>query len=186
MSESVKPPMDNEKSGSLTTDDLRSMVLDHVIEQMNLFVPKTIPEPVGHMTELLDSMNQLALKIAAAALVNRQNLSPLKTFDSEIGIDPDQDQTGNRYELRYRLVEQIGKSEPHVDQTFTYDEAVAAYDQSFVDTYWGALGERCPKCVTAPGDRHLWFTVVRYPIADLDMEQSANHSSRRPTHGPRQ
>lgn len=162
---------------SLTTDQLRTLVLDHVLEQLDLFIPQNEPEPAKRMLKLLDSLNSLAMNIATTSIVNRQNLSPLPTFAGQIDPDPENDASGNRYELRYRLVEQIGSNAPHVDKLYTYDEAVADFDENFVDRYWGRLGENCPRSVTGQGDRRLWFTIVRYPVASPTNDQSDRASS---------
>ena len=65
----------------------------------------------------------------------------------------------------------------------TAEEAQEIYGDSFIDTYWGKLGEHCPRRVTTQGNRTLWFSVVRYPVLDQPDHATKNRSAVSP--GPR-
>lgn len=177
---------DGKNSAPLTSVRLHNMVLDHMLDNSELFIANEASDPVGHFKSVLDSLVQMAHKIAAESLANRQFLSPINTFDGAISANPDdQPDDAQRYELRYRLVEQLGTSTPAKDTTMTFEEATDIYGEGFVDNYWGRLGEHCPRRVTTPGDRTLWFTVVRLPAAEQSMLDSADqqreHKPRSPS-----
>ncbi|WP_326430397.1 hypothetical protein VQ574_20900 (plasmid) [Stutzerimonas frequens] len=168
-----------QSSAPLTSTRLHNMVLEHMLENPSLFILGDKPElnAVEHFKNVLDSMVSLAHQIATESLVNRQHLSALPTLDGSIGSDPDTDETGQRYELRYRLVEQIGNESPYKDSVMTAKEAQDIYGDSFIDNYWGRLGEHCPRRVTTPGNRTLWFSVVRFPVLDQMSHGTKNSSS---------
>lgn len=177
MSDHNNHPGDGQSNaGILTTSSLNDMVLDHVLKEFAVFVPDGVKNEVAHLQQMMTSLNALAHKIASASIANRQRLSALPTFGGEISSDPEQDLGNDSYELRYRVIEQIGDAEPHMDRVMTYAEAQEEFGDSFMDTYWGKLGEHCPRCVTT-GDKHLWFSVVRYPVTELSMSVNESNSA---------
>lgn len=170
---------DKGRPAPLTSGRLHDLVLDHMLENPALFIVNEVGNPVDHFTATLSSLVSMAHKIAAESLANRQCLSPIKTFDGKITANPDDDDTdGQRYQLHYRLVEQIGNEKPSKDSVMSYDEAADIYGESFVDNYWGRLGEHCPRRVTTPGNRTLWFTIVRLPAADDSMRANEKEALR--------
>jgi len=106
-----------QSSASLTSSRLHNLVLEHMLENPRLFILGDKPQlnAVEHFKDVLDSLVALAHQVATESLVNRHHLSPLPTFDGSIDANPDTDKTGQRYELRYRLVEQIGDEKPYKD-----------------------------------------------------------------------
>lgn len=182
MTASEKPPADDTSTPApLTSGRLQDLVLDHMLENPGLFIVNETVNPVEHFKATLDSLVAMAHKIAAESLVNRQCLSPIKTFDGKISADPDDnDQDGQRYEMRYRLIEQIANDKPFKDSVMSFDEANEIYGENFIDNYWGRLGEHCPRRVTTPGNRTLWFTVVRLPAADEAVRADENQALRQP------
>lgn len=176
-----KPAADDQnKPTPLTSGRLHDLVLDHMLENAELFIANEASNPVQHFKATLDSLVAMAHKIASESLVNRQCLSPIMTFDGKISANPDDDTDGQRYEMRYRLIEQIGTEKPHKDSTMSFDEANEIYGESFIDNYWGRLGEHCPRRVTTPGNRTLWFTVVRLPAADDSLLATEKNALRQP------
>lgn len=175
-----------QSSASLTSSRLHNLVLEHMLENPRLFILGDKPQlnAVEHFKDVLDSLVALAHQVATESLVNRHHLSPLPTFDGSIDANPDTDKTGQRYELRYRLVEQIGDEKPYKDTVMTAQEAQDIYGDSFIDNYWGRLGEHCPRRVTTPGNRTLWFSVVRFPVLD-QMDHGTKNSSSSVTPGLR-
>lgn len=168
----------DEKSNTaaLTSERLRDMVLDHMLDNANVFLADDM-NISERFLKMLDSLSGLAEQIATQSITNRVRLSTLPTFSGSILPDPEEDPNDDQlYELRYRVIEQIGENEPHKDDVLTLQEAHEIYGESFVENYWGRLGEKCPNKMTTNQDRHLWFTVVRYPIADVaqDNAQRAN------------
>ncbi|MBA1280331.1 hypothetical protein [Stutzerimonas stutzeri] len=170
---------DQPVTAPLTSGRLHDLVLDHMLENPELFIVGENINPVDHFTSTLSSLVAMAHKIAAESLANRQCLSPIKTFDGKISANPDDDdQDSQRYELRYRLIEQIGSDKPFKDSVMSYDEAKDIYGENFIDNYWGRLGEHCPRRVTTPGNRTLWFTVVRLPAADQSIGDNETQALR--------
>ncbi|MGO4801020.1 hypothetical protein ACEN2T_17220 [Pseudomonas sp. W22_MBD1_FP4] len=160
---------------TFTTERLRNLVIDHVIDNASLFLPQG-PGAAEHLLKLLDSLEKMGQKIATEAITNRQNLSPLPTFDSIIHPNPEQNVSDStRYEMRFRLVEQIGNEAPFKDEVMSRSEVEKEHGVEFFNAYWGEMGEKCPNNVTT-GDRTLWFTAVRYPVLDQSATQSANAS----------
>jgi hypothetical protein len=182
MTASDKPAADDQrKPAPLTSGRLHDLVLDHMLENAGLFIDNEASNPVQHFKATLDSLVAMAHKIASESIVNRQCLSPIKTFDGKISANPDDNENdGQRYEMRYRLIEQLGTEKPHKDSTMTFDEANEIYGESFIDNYWGRLGEHCPRRVTTPGNRTLWFTVVRLPAADESLLANEKNALRQP------
>lgn len=182
MTASDKPLADDISAPApLTSGRLQDLVLDHMLENPGLFIVNETVNPVEHFKATLDSLVAMAHKIAAESLVNRQCLSPIKTFDGKINANPDDnDQDGQRYEMRYRLIEQIANDKPFKDSVMSFDEANEIYGENFIDNYWGRLGEHCPRRVTTPGNRTLWFTVVRLPAADEAARADENQALRQP------
>ena len=173
--------VDSAKPAPLTSGRLHDLVLDHMLENPALFIVNDKVDPVNHFTSMLSSLTAMAHKIAAESLVNRQCLSPIITFDGKISANPDDNEhDGQRYELRYRLVEQIGSDKPFKDSVMTYEEANEIYGENFIDNYWGRLGEHCPRRVTTPGNRTLWFTVVRLPGAEQSLDADEKAGLRKP------
>lgn len=160
-------PANSPQSAPLTSGRLHDLVLDHMLENAEIFIVNESSNPVQQFKATLDSLVAMAHKIASESLVNRQCLSPITVFDGKISANPDSESADDRrYEMRYRLVEQIGNDAPYKDSVMSLDEATDIYGDSFIDNYWGRLGEHCPRRVTTPGNRTLWFTVVRLPAAD--------------------
>lgn len=159
---------------AFTSERLRNMVLDHLIENMSLMIPGQQPTDLAdHFTRVLDSLTTMAHKIASESLANRTHLSPINTFNGTIKANPDDALSDNqRYELRYRLIEQIGDEKPYKDSVLSLEQAQEIYGNSFVDTYWGKLGEHCPHKITTPGNKTLWFTTVRLPAAEQNLESA--------------
>lgn len=156
-----------------TTERVRDLVLDHVLDNSALFLPDG-PGAALKLVLMLDSLEKMAMKIASEAITNRHNLSELPTFSSTINADPEQDvNDSTRYELRYRLIEQIGDEAPFKDEVMTKLEAQKEYGVEFVQAYWGELGEKSPNSVQT-GDRTLWFSTVRYPVQDHSAKQKAD------------
>lgn len=164
---------DNEKAPSapFNTERLRNILLDHVLDNPSLFMSDG-PGAGAKLLDLMDSLQNLTEKVAFEAIANRVNLTELPTFSSKIHPDPNHDLNDDKlYEMRFRIVEQIGNEAPFKDDVLTKWEARATYGDEFVDQYWGGMGERCPNSVTT-NDRTLWFSVVRYPVAGQAVTQS--------------
>jgi len=165
-------------AATLTSERLRDMVLDHLLDNVNVYIAED-QSPSERFLKMMDCMNELVAKVATQAMVNRTHLSPLPTYSGSIGVNPDDDADQNaHYELRYRLVEQIGTNKPHNDTVMTLEQAQETYGDTFIANHWGTLGENCPCKITTPGDRNLWFSVVRYPIASADQSDTATQRSR--------
>jgi len=159
-----------ERKNLLTSDQLANFVLDHVLDNRELFLATEAPtNSAEHFLRVMDSLTALATEVARKALVNRTSLSALPSFAGEICADPDAGDMDGSFELRYRLVEQYGDNPPHKDDVFTLDEASDIYGLDFVKRYWGELGENCPSCVTTGQNRQLWFSVVRYPAQNMSL-----------------
>ncbi|MDH4602495.1 hypothetical protein [Pseudomonas syringae] len=173
MSGDDKSITDNAAAAPLTTDRLHNLVLDHLLENSNVYLSNS-SNMTERLLETLMKMTELATQIATESLANRQNLTDLRTFEHLIPGNPDTDPSdGQRYELRYRIIEQIGNADPFNDQTLTLDEADEKYGLGFVDLHWGVLGEKCPGRIVTAGDRVCWFTVCRFPVSE-DVDQSVN------------
>lgn len=163
---------DQASTATFTTERLRNLVIDHVIDNSKLFLPEG-PGAAEHLLKLLDSLEKMGQKIASEAITNRQNLSPLPTFDSIIHPNTEQNWADTaHYEMRYRLVEQIGNEAPFKDDVMTRADVEKEHGIEFFHAYWGEMGEKCPNNVTT-GDRTLWFTAVRYPVLDNSATQTA-------------
>lgn len=146
-----------------TTDRLRNIVLDHMLDHSKVFIGDG-PDATRKFVEMFDIIEALAKRVAIEAIANRQNLTNLPTFNNMIHADPNTDlHDTTLYEMRYRIVEQVGDDAPFKDDVLSRDEAVDRYGENFINEYWGELGERCPNSATT-GDRTLWFSVVRYPV----------------------
>lgn len=175
---STKPILPGKPSSrpTLTGDGLADMVLDHMLDNPDLFVLSDDVAPNGSATEhfanVLESLKELARKVAVASMANRNNLSALPTMGNRIPANPDESDDPNLYEIRFRIVEQYGKNPPVKDSLYTYEEACEKYGQGFVEKYWGTLGEKCPSLVTTGQDRQIWFTAVRYPTTALQVDQA--------------
>jgi hypothetical protein len=160
-------------TAQFTTERLRDLILDHVLDNTNVFLQDG-PGAAEKLTTLLDSLEKMGQKIAAEAITNRHNLSPLPTFKSSISANPEQDvNDSTRYEMRYRMIEQINDEPPFKDEVMTQAEVEEEYGAEFMQAYWGQLGEKCPNTVKT-GDRTIWFSVVRYPVTDQSATQQAN------------
>ena len=153
------------------SDRLRNLLLDHVLDNMSTFVGDG-PGSGEQLVKLLDSLTVMSEKIALEAMANRVKFESLPTFDSKIHPDPHHDLLDDRlFEVRFRVLEQIGNDHPFKDDVLTKAQAVETYGNDFVEEYWGGLGERCPNSVTT-NDRTLWFSVVRYPVAGQAVTQT--------------
>lgn len=173
MSGDDKSITDNATAAPLTTDRLHDLVLEHLLENSSVYLSSS-SNMTQRLLETLTKMTELATQIATESLANRQNLTDLRTFDHLIPGDPDADLSdGQRYELRYRIIEQIGSAEPFNDQTLTLSQAEEMYGEGFVDLHWGKLGENCPGRIETAGERVCWFTVCRMPVS-ADVDQSVN------------
>ena len=167
----------NEKASSapFTSDHLRNLVLDHVLDNPTIFLGDG-PGAVEKLTTMLDSLTAMAEKIALQSIANRMHLEALPTFNSRIHADPNHDLNDDKlYEMRYRIVEQIGNEQPFKDDVLTKAEAIAEYGNDFIEQYWGSMGERCPNSATT-ADRTLWFSVVRYPVSGQALSQNNQDS----------
>lgn len=173
--DSLDNQMDN--TGTLTSERLRDLVLDHVLANANVYLAEDM-NTTERFLKMLESMNELAQNIAIQSIANRQHLSALPTFDSIIDPNPEADaKDGTHYELRYRLVEQMGDNKPYKDNVYSLAEAQEIYGDSFIENHWGKLGERSP-CKVSVGDRQMWFTTVRYPVLNQDVQSSPNTNSK--------
>jgi hypothetical protein len=163
----------NPETAPFTSERLRNLVFDHLLDNSKIFIGDG-PGSAQQFVAMFDSIELLAKKIANEAIVNRQNLSDLPTFSSKINADPNHDVNDeNLYEMRFRVVEQIGSDAPFHDQVLTRSEATELYGDKLLADCWGEFGENCPKSIQR-GELTQWFSVVRYPIerqsADLNME----------------
>jgi hypothetical protein len=167
-----------------TSQLLRNLAVEHLLENLDVYT-STEENAAARLVMMSQLMSDFAESIAAQALANRQNLSPLKTLIHLIPADPEQNASdGSLYELRYRVVESYGDAKPHRDQLLTFEEAVETYGESFFYTYWGRVGEHCPKRITLNDDRTLWFTTHRVPAASIDQKADVEQVQRsRPTQG---
>lgn len=175
----------NEKATSapFNSERLRDLVLDHVLDNMSIFLGDG-PGAAENLLKMLDSLTAMSEKVAFEAIANRVNLSALPTFNSKIHPDPKHDLSDNRlYEMRFRIVEQIGNEKPFKDEVLTKAQAQEEYGADLIDQYWGGMGERCPNSITT-ADRTLWFSVVRYPVADQAMTQNHQDSEKKGYRAP--
>ncbi|MDZ4021001.1 hypothetical protein [Pseudomonas sichuanensis] len=158
--ESVSP------DDGLTSQGLRDLVLNHVLNDLKLFIPDGTPHAAQRMVEIMASLEALTETVAITAMANRTHLSALKTCDAIIHGDPElKVDDPAKYELRYRAIEQQGDNEPSYDRLYSLDEVMEEYGQEFVETFWGKFGENCPNNLILANGTQLWFTVVRYPVA---------------------
>lgn len=158
-------------SAPFNSERLRNLLLDHVLDNMSIFVGDG-PGSGEKLLTLMDSLTELSEKVALEAIANRVHLAALPTFNSKIHPDPNHDLNDDRlYEMRFRVVEQIGNDKPFKDDVLTKAQARDTYGDDFVEQYWGGMGERCPNSVTT-NDRTLWFSVVRHPVAGQTSSQS--------------
>lgn len=171
--------------GTFTTQNLREIVFEHVLLNLKTYQPTEDIDGITHMLSVMDLVEDLCLNVAKLAMVNRTQLSPLPSNLGLINPDPmsDPDDT-QEYELRYRVVEQVTGQAPHRDEVFTFEEATEKYGESFVDTYWGSLGERCPHSLKLQGNKEIWFTVSRHPVQQLDQKMDQQQGSV-PTRSPK-
>lgn len=178
MNDDTSKPGNVKPLPALTSDSLSDMVLDHLLSDPALYLGSVNDKrsSAERFTAILDSVNELALRVAKAAIANRTHLSALPVFAGEIKPDPETDQAETLYELRYRIVEQYGDNPPCKDDLYSFDEAVDIYGIDFVKRYWGELGERCPSLVTTSSNRQLWFTAVRFPVAELNVDKRQDAS----------
>lgn len=163
----------NEKAPSapFNSERLRDIVLDHVLDNMSIFIGDG-PGAGEKLLKMMDSLTLMSEKVALEAIANRMHLAPLPTFNSKIHPDPKHDLMDDRlYEMRFRVVEQIGNEKPFKDDVLTKAEARETYGDEFVEQYWGGMGERCPNSVTT-NDRTLWFSVVRHPVQGQALTES--------------
>lgn len=170
----------NEKAPSapFNSERLRDLLLDHVLDNMSIFIGDG-PGSGDKLVQMLDSLTIMSEKVALQAMANRVKFEALPTFDSKIHPDPHQNLLDDRlFEVRFRILEQIGNDHPFKDEVLTKAQAVETYGNEFVEQYWGGLGERCPNSVTT-NDRTLWFSVVRYPVAGQALTQN-NDSDDKP------
>lgn len=179
MTDSSDKTMTQHETGpgpTLTGEGLADMVLDHMLENPDLFILSNDAAPNGNATEhfasVLESLKELARKVAVSSMANRHNLSALPVMGNRIPANPDESDDPNQYEVRFRIVEQYGRDAPVQDEVYTYEEACAKYSKGFVEKYWGTLGEKCPSLVSTGQDRQIWFTAVRYPVTALQVDQA--------------
>jgi hypothetical protein len=170
-------------SAPFNSERIQSMVLDHVLDNANLFMGDG--STAERFTLLMDSLQELSEKIALGAIANRVHLSDLPTFNGKISADPNQKINDDQlYETHFRIVEQKGdNSKPIRDEVLSKSQVIDSYGKEFVEAYWGNLGERCPNSVTT-GDRTMWFSVVRYPVNDQAMTQGNEASSKKSYRAP--
>lgn len=163
----------NEKAPSapFNSERLRDLLLDHVLDNSSIFIGEG-PGSGEKLLSLIDSLMSLSQKVALEAMANRVKFEALPTFSSKIHPDPHHDLLDDQlYEVRFRILEQIGNDHPFKDEVLTKAQAIETYGNDFVEQYWGGMGERCPNSVTT-NDRTLWFSVVRYPVAGQAMTQA--------------
>lgn len=167
---------------SFTSDDMRNLILDYVLENSELFLPQGTPDMSKKLTGLLHVLESMSTDIATRAIANRTHLKPVKAYDLLIHGDPEKAPNDlSKYHLRYRIIEQIGDQKPSRDEVLTLDQAVTAYGKDFVENHWGTLGEKSPQCMTMPGDRKLWFSVIRFPNDGLKPLQPTEQTSKKIT-----
>lgn len=175
--------MANEKSKptnapALSSSKLGDMVLDHLLNDLPLFLGGKHKNQVAQLEDMMDSLNELVHHVATMAIANRANLSNLPTLKGSICADPEQNPADNKlYELRYRMTEQTGNNAPHKDTLLTLDEAVEIFGQSYVDDYWGVLGDKCPQRIDMANGTVRWFTTVRFPVLDSTLSASTKKTA---------
>lgn len=164
MSDNTKNNGNDENSYTLTSDNLKDHVLDHIMANMKVYFGDE-KASAERFIEIANALNTFSHDIAKMSIANRQNLSPLKTLSATISADPDLSETPTQvsHQLRYRLVEQYPNKAPHKDSVFTLEEANEIYGEGFVNKYWGELGEHCPRKIQTSDQRMLWFSTVRFP-----------------------
>lgn len=176
MSENAKPAdRYPAKPGTFTSSNMRDLIFEHVIQNLETFMPKEPIDTARHMVSIMDSLDQLCMEVAERVLVNRAQLSQLPTLTGTIFPDPEKSPDDPvQYQLCYRMVEQVIGQLPHRDVTFTLEEATAQYGIEFVENYWGRLGERCPHSLQLAGNKEIWFTVCRTPVPNQSVTASVD------------
>tara|TARA_R110002033_G_scaffold85119_1_gene135530 strand:- start:117 stop:734 length:618 start_codon:yes stop_codon:yes gene_type:complete len=169
-----------EELATVTSEMLSRLVFDTLLDNSNLLLrhdKSDTKSSAERFTETMDLMNELVTKAAKMAMVNRTHLSPMPIYADTICADPNADQSGRQYELRYRIIEKFADKNTGADQILSFDEAKQEYGIEFINRYWGEFGEHCPRIVKASKDREMWFSVVRYPVASLDYKEGLENTS---------
>ncbi|EKY4114260.1 TPA: hypothetical protein ACGW3M_001151 [Pseudomonas aeruginosa] len=171
--------------GTFTTYDMRELLFQHVLSNLDTYQPHGGVDDIRHLMKVMHCVEDFAMEIARKVMVNRAQLSPLPSFQGIIQPDPMNDPNDTQeYEMRYRVVEQVVGQLPHRDEVYSFEEATKEFGKNFVETYWGALGERCPHSMMLPGNKEIFFTVSRQPIQSLK-QQMDQDSTALPTRSPR-
>lgn len=152
-----------------TTERMKDIVMNHVLDHLKTFAPPGT-NPAKQLTEVLDSLEDLARKIAIEALVNRHDLTPGPTTTQLLNPGPNELADPTLYELRYRIVTKAIDGKIERDETLTKEDIDFRCGIGFVEEKFGFFGEKCPNSATFEG-KTLWFSVERCPKNELSLSQ---------------
>ncbi|WP_153785410.1 hypothetical protein [Pseudomonas sp. EMN2] len=152
-----------------TTARIKSIVLDHVLDNMKTLVPPG-SSVAKQLAAVLDTLEDLAQKIAVEALVNRHDLTPGPSAAQLLNPGSTELADPTLYELRYRIVMKGADGTIERDDTMTKQEIDELCGPGFVEQKFGLVGEKCPNSSTYEGNT-FWFSVERCPKNDLNLSQ---------------
>lgn len=152
-----------------TTERMKDIVVNHVVDHLTTFVP---PGTIAaeQLAKVLDSLEDLARKIAVEALVNRHDLTPGPSAAQLLNPGPTELADPTLYELRYRIVTKAIDGTIERDETLTKEEIDLRCGTGFVEEKFGFFGEKCPNSAVFEG-KTLWFSVERCPKNELNLSQ---------------
>lgn len=180
----IEGSLADEKAAALTHKSMRDLIVNHLIENLSHYVPNEVSDKAHHLLQTATLLDELCVTVAQLSVANRVNVSMADVLGTRVPSDPENDFSGAECELRFRLIEQIDGNAPISKNVYSYEDAVARFGESFVDDYWGSLGENCPKCVTSKtesgAEKKLWFSVIRVPVATEEMKLSKVSVSKAP------
>lgn len=180
----IEGSLADEKPAALTHASMRDLIINHMIENLSHYVPDGVPDKAFHLLKTASLLDELCVTVAQLSVANRVNVSMADVLGTKVPSDPENDVSGAECELRYRLIEQIDGNAPISKIVYSYDDAITKFGEAFVNDYWGALGENCPKCVTSKtengSEKKLWFSVIRVPVATDEVKLSQRSQLKTP------
>jgi len=180
----IEGSLADEKPAALTHASMRDLIVMHVIGYLDHYIPEGVTDKGAHMIKTVELLDELCVTVAQLSVANRVNVSLADVLGTRVPSDPENDVSGAECELRYRLIEQIDGNAPISKNVYSYDDALTKFGEAFVNDYWGALGENCPKCVTSKtengSEKKLWFSVIRVPVATDEVKLSQRSQLKAP------
>lgn len=157
------------KATVLTSEVINEKVVDFLLANINTLYSKDADIDANQFIETANKLNEFCNELVSLAIVNRVNLSAMKTLRTKATIEANPDTCPLQgqpvtYQMGYSVIEDNGQTSKQ--KIYSLPEAMEVFGERNVEQYWGKLSEQGAKKVVN-GNTTYWFSCVRFPVSQM-------------------